>query len=231
MTRSTSLVVAAALLLGGVGKALFDTTIEREEPDYEEQWDMLADSGNQVPHSSHDRALLAHRTVVLARDVNANGAHHVIASLLLLDKQAPGKPIDLWIRSNGGWAEDVFAIIDVMETIQSPVNTIAAGSTFSAGAMILAAGTGKRVALPNTVVMVHENLSFSDTEYSSGRAERLRELALWKRRAKLPEEWFTRPGDRSHYLSPEEALKFGLIDEIVPRIERTTARSPASSLR
>lgn len=215
---------AFAVLLASVGKAFLDTHHhETAKPDYEEQWDYLADSGNQVPHGSHDRALLAHRTVVLTRDVNANAAHHVIGSLLLLEKAAPGKPIELWIRTNGGWSEDAFAIIDVMETISSPVTTIAMGSTSSAGAMILAAGTGGRKALPNAVVMVHDNLSEDKGEYSLGRAERATELAFWKRTAKLPSDWFTQKGDFSYFLNAEQAMEFGLVDEIVPRVERAVS--------
>lgn len=219
------MIPGAAVLLAGVGGAFLDTHHHHEgaTPDYEEQWDYLADSGNQVPHSSHDRALLARRTILLTRDVNANAAHHVIGSLLQLEKSAPGEPIELWIRTNGGWSEDAFAIIDVMETISSPVTTVAMGSTCSAGAMILAAGTGGRKALPNAMVMVHENLSDDEGGYSMGRAERAIELPFWKRSARLPKDWFTKKGDFSHYLTPEQALEFGLVDEIVPRRERTTS--------
>ena len=206
------------------GKAFLDTHHnEIAKPDYEEKWDYLADSGNHVPHGSHDRALLARRTILLTRDVNANAAHHVIGSLLLLEKTDPGKPIELWIRTNGGWGEDAFAIIDVMETISSPVTTIAVGGTSSAGAMILAAGTGGRKALPNAMVMVHDNLSEDEGEYSLGRVERATELAFWKRTAKLPAAWFTKEGDFSYYLTPEEALEFGLVDEVVPRVGRTAS--------
>jgi ATP-dependent Clp protease protease subunit len=223
--KHTWLIAAGFVMMGGVGMALFDTHVEQVEPDYEEQWDLLADSGNHSPHASQDRALLGHRSIVLSHDVNANAAHKVVTALLLLDKQAPGKPIDLYIRSNGGWIDDAFAIVDTIETLRSPVNTIAVGSTQSAGAMILVAGTGKRIAMPNAVIMVHENLSFDEEEFSQGMADRLREQDLWKRRARLPEAWFTPRGDFTRFLSPRQALEFGLIDEIAVRRSAPTDAS------
>lgn len=199
---------------------LLENTATAISPDYEEMWDMLADSGNQVPHVSNDDALIRSRTIVLARDVNANSAHHLITALLRLDREAPGKPIDLYLRTNGGWTDDLFAIVSVIESIESPVNTIATGSTFSAGAVILASGTGVRSALPNTLIMVHDNLEVDAERGSFGRMDADRSLAFWKRRARLPKDWFTKSGDESRYITAEQALRYGIIDEIVEPRER-----------
>jgi ATP-dependent Clp protease protease subunit len=221
MNRKILAALVAVPLSATALHALLDnvdhTTVE---PDYEEMWDLLADSGNQVPHVSNDDALIRSRTIVLARDVNANSAHHLITALLRLDREAPGKPIDLYLRTNGGWNDDLFAIISVIESLKSPVNTIATGSTYSAGATILASGTGVRRALPNTLIMVHDNLEVDAEPGSFDRLDADRGVAFWKRRAKLPKSWFTESGDESRYLTAEQALEYGIIDEIVEPLER-----------
>jgi len=206
----------ASVLAAGVfllpGKAVSDSD------DYEVKWDTLADSGNHAPHQAVLNSLLEHRTILIGHDINANAVQQVIASLLLLDQREPGKPIHLYIRSNGGWTNDVFAIIGVIESLKSPVNTYAAGDASSAGAMLVAAGTGIRTALPYATISIHDNIvEEPDEPDSRDHLERAKELAFWKRvaKAKLPEHWFKGGDDTFYHLSPERALELGLIDEIM----------------
>lgn len=197
-----------------------------QELDYEALWDRLADAGNFAPHQPVLQALLEHRTIVFAHDVNANAAQHLMASLVLLDKRAPGEPIHLYVRSNGGWSADIFAIIDVIESLESPVHTYAAGVASSAGAMLVAAGTGTRTALPHAMISIHDNIvgpEEDDEEFSDQRIERAVELAFWKRVAKLPDDWFVGGRDVFFHLDAEQALEFGVIDVIAPPFERRRA--------
>jgi ATP-dependent Clp protease protease subunit len=187
------------------------------QEDSEEHWDTLADAGNLAPHQAVLNALLEHRVIVLSHDVNANAVQQVVASLLLLDKRNPEEPIHLYVRSNGGWSRDVFAIISVMESVKAPVHTYVAGNAASAGAMILAAGTGVRTALPYATISIHDNIAGpeeDDEAYSENRIDRAKELAFWKRVAKLPEDWFKGGKDEMYHLDPQQALEFGLIDVI-----------------
>jgi len=208
-------VATIALLVSGLLLCLSHDAVAQEDP--EENWDALADTGNLAPHQAVLQALLEHRIIVLGHDVNANAVQQVVSSLLLLDQRDKAKPIHLYIRSNGGWGRDVFAIIGVIDSISAPVNTYAAGATASAGAMIIAAGTGVRTALPYSTISIHDNIvgPEQDTEpFSEDRVLRAKELAFWKRVAKVPAEWFKGDKDETYHLDPRQALEFGLIDVI-----------------
>lgn len=213
--KCRSMAVAAAL---AAGVFLVSNKAIPQDEDYESKWDTLADSGNLAPHQPVLNALLEHRTIVIGHDVNAIAVQQVIASLLLLDQRAPGEPIHLYVRSNGGWTSDVFAIIGVIESLKSPVNTYATGDASSAGAMLVAAGTGVRMALPYSTISIHDNISVAtDEPYCRDNLDRVKELEFWKRvvKTKLPEEWFKGGEDNFYHLSPQQALEFGLIDQIM----------------
>ena len=104
-----------------------------------------------------------------------------------------------------------------MEMIQAPVNTWAIGGCYSAGALILAAGTAKRYATPNAVLMIHASLDEdAKRPYSYERLALERYERVWRERADLPDDWFPMVGGEEYYLSPQQALEFKLIDEIAP---------------
>jgi ATP-dependent Clp protease protease subunit len=120
--------------------------------------------------------------------------------------------------------DSAFTIIDTMQLIEAPVNTWAIGGCYSSGALILAAGTGRRFATPNAVLMIHASLDEESKEsYSYERLALQRYERIWKRRAQLPDAWFPMIGGEEYYLSPQEALDFKLIDEIRPLRNRTVA--------
>jgi len=96
--------------------------------------DALVDAGIEFAPSPVDTDLLKYRKIVLATDINAASAQRTIRGLLLLDGIDSTAPIDLYIRTEGGWISDAFGIIDVIESISAPVNTHALGGTHSSGA-------------------------------------------------------------------------------------------------
>jgi ATP-dependent Clp protease protease subunit len=101
-----------------------------------------------------------------------------------------------------------------MRLITAPVNTWALGGCYSAGAIVLAGGTGTRSATPNSLLMVHANVEESAEDFSSGQLGVERENRFWLEHAKLPSKWFPLTSDTSYYLSPEQALEYGLIDSV-----------------
>lgn len=176
--------------------------------------DYLADSGMVLGETATERELLDHRTIVVSGDINAHQAGKVVRALRLLDARDPQAAIDLFLRTEGGWVDDAFAIIDTMHGIRAPVNTHSVGGTHSAGSMILVAGTGHRTAHRNSSIMIHAGLSEDESSQSQGRVDNLRLRRLWRERAKLPEDWVTQVDEDFYYLDAEEALAKGLIDAI-----------------
>ena len=185
--------------------------------DHSDLVDLLVDAGLGASERQTDADLLKHRTIVITTDINAITAQRVIKGLLLLNAIDGTAPIDLYIRTEGGWISDAFGIIDIMESISAPVNTHAVGGAFSSGAMILAAGTGIRYGLPNSVVMFHAGKFGDGTEYSNDTIDDDRLLNFWKMHAQLPEAWLSQQKDQEYYLTPAEALEYDLIDQIEPK--------------
>jgi ATP-dependent Clp protease protease subunit len=177
--------------------------------------DYQFDNGIAEPVLSPDDPLLAARKVLLTTGVNQRIARDVTARLLLLDRIDPDSPIDLYLSTPGGWEDGLFTIIDAMYLIDAPVNTWAIGGCYSAGALILAAGTGTRYATTNSIIMVHTSFDDSEEPYSYDRLSLARYEEMWKSTADIPEEWFPMTSYDAYYLTPEEAKEMGLVDEIV----------------
>ena len=149
------------------------------------------------------------RVIVITTDVNAHFSSHVVSRLLFLNNLSSTEPIDLYLRTEGGWEADAFAVIDTIQSIKAPVNIHGIGEVHSAGSMILASGTGDRVVYPNTILGFH---SLGDDEDDIfGR----RYINFWKRSANLPAEWLTRRDSEMIYFSPEKAIKHGVADILV----------------
>jgi ATP-dependent Clp protease protease subunit len=207
----------AIVLLVGQAADDGDAAAEAVAEAAEGVFDRLVDA-NLVPvERGLEDPLTKQRVLVLSGDINARMAATVSAQLLYLDVLDPIRPIDLYLRTEGGWGDDAYAICDVIAAIRPPVNTWAAGSVNSAGAAILAAGTGKRRALPSATVMLHIVEEKGDERYSDALASRKREEAFWRRHAKLPAEFFPMDAEKEYYLSAKEALEFGIVDEIWAR--------------
>ena len=167
--------------------------------------------------------LLRDRIVFLNTDVNDQSASLIVAQLLFLESEDPDKDISLYINSPGGSVSAGMAIFDTMRFIRPKVNTICMGMAASMGAFLLAAGEkGKRYALPHSRIMIHQPLGGAEGQASDVEI-RARQLLLIKRQMNELMAEFTgrtieelqRDTDRDNFMSAEEALKYGLIDEIL----------------
>ncbi len=177
--------------------------------------DLIAESGNVNPAPHLAERLLDSRKILLTSDINSNSTKQVVASLLILNDQDSTTPIDLYVRTNGGYYDDAFAVVDAMRVIDAPVNTYAIGGCHSSGVVIVAAGTGQRVAYENAILMVHDNLSEDRSQYDVDTQENARMRAFWGAFDQLPAAWFSKPCDDLYYVSSEQALDYGLVDSIL----------------
>lgn len=170
--------------------------------------------------------LLKERIIFLSDEVNDVTASLVIAQLLFLDAEDPGKDIFLYINSPGGSVTAGMGIYDTMQYIKSDVATICVGMAASMGAFLLAAGKkGKRFALPNSTIMIHQPLGgmqgqASDmkihAEYILKVKEKLNKI-LSDRTGKSFEQ-IEKDTDRDNFLSADEAKDYGLIDDVMTNI-------------
>ena len=170
--------------------------------------------------------LLNDRIIVLSEDVNDTSASLVVAQLLYLEGQDPDKDISLYINSPGGSITAGMAIYDTMNYIKCDVSTICIGMAASMGAFLLAAGAkGKRMALPNSEIMIHQPLisggglqgQTTDIKIHTDHLVRTREkmnTILAQRTGKTVEQ-IAQDTERDNYLSAQEAMEYGLIDSVI----------------
>lgn len=167
--------------------------------------------------------LLKERIVFLSGPIDDDTANLIIAQLLFLESEDPKKEISLYVNSPGGSVTAGLAIYDTMQHIKPDIRTICVGMAASMGSIILAGGTkGKRMALPNADVMIHQvSAGFqgqaSDIELNAKYILRLKQRTtdiLAKHSGKKPAE-VEKDADRDYFMTAEEAKKYGLIDEIV----------------
>lgn len=167
--------------------------------------------------------LLKDRIIFLGEEVNETTASLVVAQLLFLEAEDPKKDISLYINSPGGSVTAGMAIYDTMNFIKCDVSTICMGMAASMGAFLLSSGTkGKRFALPNAEIMIHQ-----PSGGAQGQATDIKIVAdrIIETRRKLneilsgntgqPLEVIERDTERDHYMSAEEAVKYGLIDSVI----------------
>lgn len=188
-----------------------------DQPDMETFIDRLVGSGIQFSPSPVEMDLMEYRKLVLATDVNPASSQRIITALLLLDSRDHEKPIDLYIRTEGGWISDAFGVIDIIKAIKAPVNTHAVGGTHSAGAIILASGTGVRYAYPSASIMFHAGIFEDDGDYGENTIDNKRLITFWEKHAKLPSEWLHSTDDTSYFLTPDKALEYGIVDQIMEK--------------
>ncbi len=214
------LVVASAVILQTVATSRLAEVVGEVAPALDLALESFADeqtdAGFFETRFDANGPLLRDRRVLISNDINARTARDVAARLLFLDSEDRSTPIDLYISTQGGWIDNAFTIIDAIRLIEAPVNSWAIGGCYSSGAMILTSGTGTRRATENAIIMVHADLGDSTEEYSFERLSRKRYERVWTETSELPDEWFPMTDGASYYLSPDEALELGVIDEIVP---------------
>ncbi|MBA2690189.1 MAG: ATP-dependent Clp endopeptidase proteolytic subunit ClpP [Burkholderiales bacterium] len=167
--------------------------------------------------------LLKERVVFLVGPVNDATANVILAQLLFLESENPDKDISLYINSPGGSVSAGLAIYDTMQFVKPDVNTLCTGLAASMGAFLLAAGAkGKRFALPNTRVMIHQPSGgaqgqATDIEIQAREILYLRErlnILLSKHTGK-PVETIAKDTERDNFMSADDALKYGLIDKVL----------------
>jgi ATP-dependent Clp protease protease subunit len=168
--------------------------------------------------------LIKDRVIFLDCAIDMEIASQIVSLLFLLDREESDEPIQLWISSPGGCVEGFFAIYDMMQRIETPIMTICMGEACSAAALLLASGSvGMRYSMPNARIMIHQiqvdGLGGSNAEIKINVKE------LEKLQAKLTDVLALHTGKSKkkvnkdttmdRYLSAEEALKYGIIDEIM----------------
>ena len=166
--------------------------------------------------------LLRERIVFLNGEVNDESANLVIAQLLFLESENPEKDIALYINSPGGSVYAGLGIYDTMQFIKPDVQTICVGMAASMGAFLLAAGAkGKRASLPHSRLMIHQPPGGSrgmarDIQIQAREIQDLKGILneILAERTGQDIETITRDTDRDNYMSPQEALSYGLIDKI-----------------
>ncbi len=186
----------------------------------------------QTPHG--ERAydifsrLLNDRIIILADEVNDVTASLVVAQMLFLEAQDPDKDIYFYINSPGGSVSAGFAIYDTMNYIKCDVCTICMGMAASMGAFLLSGGTkGKRMALPNAEIMIHQPLGgtqgqASDIKIHADHILRTRDKLnrLLAEHTGQPLEVIERDTERDNYMSADVAVAYGLIDKVISKKDR-----------
>ncbi|MBI3598899.1 MAG: ATP-dependent Clp endopeptidase proteolytic subunit ClpP [Nitrospirae bacterium] len=169
--------------------------------------------------------LLKDRIIFLGFPIDDNVANLVIAQLLFLEAEDPEKDINLYINSPGGMVTAGLAVYDTMQYIKAPVSTICLGQAASMGALLLAAGTsGKRFALPNTRVMVHQPMGgFSgqatDVEIHAREILKVRERLneIFVKHTHQSMEKIRTDTERDYFMSSEEAKAYHIVDEVIEK--------------
>ncbi|HLZ10852.1 MAG TPA: ATP-dependent Clp protease proteolytic subunit [Chloroflexota bacterium] len=173
--------------------------------------------------------LLRERIVFLGTPIDDQIANLIVAQLLYLDREDPEKDINLYINSPGGVIYSGLAIYDTMRLIRPAVSTICVGACASMATILLAAGAkGKRYALPNATVHMHQPLGgvrgqASDMEIQAREILRLRALitSVFVERTGQDEERIVRDTDRDFFMTAEQAVAYGLIDEVLTGSTKT----------
>jgi len=171
--------------------------------------------------------LLKDRIIFLGTGVDDNVANAIIAQMLFLESDEPDQDIYLYVNSPGGQVSSGMAIYDTMQYIKPDVQTICIGQAASMGALLLAAGAnGKRFSLPHARIMIHQPSGgfqgqHTDIEIQAKEISRIREILdgiLATHSGQDPKK-VRKDTERDHYMTGEEALKYGLIDKLITKRE------------
>lgn len=167
--------------------------------------------------------LLKERIVFLGTPIDSQVANVIVAQLLFLNREDPEKEIQMYINSPGGEIYSGLAIYDTMQMISNPISTVAVGVTASFGTVLLTAGTkSRRYALPNATIHLHQPLGgaqgqATDIEIQTKQILRLRTLLneILVKHSGQPLDVIKRDTDRDFYLEASEAVKYGLVDQVL----------------
>jgi len=171
--------------------------------------------------------LLKERIIFLGTPINAQVANVIVAQLLYLDREDPDRDINMYINSPGGVIYDGLAIFDTMQMLRADVSTICVGAAASMGTILLAAGQkGKRYALPNSTIHMHQPLGgaqgqASDIEIHAREILRLQDTlrGILVETTGQPYDTIARDTDRDRFMTADQAVEYGLIDEVLHKPE------------
>ena len=171
--------------------------------------------------------LLKDRIIFLGTGVDDNVANAIIAQMLFLESDEPDQDIYLYVNSPGGQVSSGMAVYDTMQYIKPDVQTICIGQAASMGALLLAAGAnGKRFSLPHARIMIHQPSGgfqgqHTDIEIQAKEISRIREIldGVLSRHSGQDTKKVRKDTERDHYMTGEEALKYGLIDKLITKRE------------
>ncbi|WP_157465140.1 ATP-dependent Clp protease proteolytic subunit [Deinococcus apachensis] len=175
--------------------------------------------------------LLKDRIIFVGTPVEPQMANTIVAQLLLLDSQNPEQEIQMYINCPGGDVYSGLAIYDTMRYIKAPVSTICVGIAMSMGSVFLMAGDkGKRLALPNSRIMIHQGSAgfrgnTPDVEVQAKEVLHLRDkmVELYHKHTDLPHDKLLRDMERDRFMSPQEAMQYGLIDSVIENTRQIEA--------
>ncbi|MGD0596861.1 MAG: ATP-dependent Clp protease proteolytic subunit [Sedimentisphaerales bacterium] len=219
---------------------MFNTGPERRimkvEPkvQYQDQYGPSGGHYQQFRQMSLDDLLLENRIVFLIGEINYARATEVIMKLLYLDNQKRNTEISLYVNSPGGSVDDTMAVYDTMQFVSSPVATYCIGRAQSGGAVILAAGAkGKRFALPHAKIMLHQPWGgvygqAADIKIQAEEILKAKQMLneVLAKHSGQPVEKIIAETERDRYMTADEALKYGLIDEVLT-LEDQDKKKPA----
>lgn len=169
--------------------------------------------------------LLKERVIFLVGEIEQHMANLIIAQLLFLESENPDKDVNLYINSPGGVVTAGLAIYDTMQFIKPDVSTLCIGHAASAAALVLAAGTkGKRYGLPHSTIMIHQVLGGyqgqgTDIQIHAKETLRISETLnqILAAHTGKPLEQIRKDTDRDYFMSPEDAMEYGLIDGVISK--------------
>ncbi len=181
--------------------------------------------------------LLKERIVFVGTPIDDTVANTIIAQLLFLQAEDQNKDIAMYINSPGGVVTAGLAIYDTMQYIKTPISTICIGQAASLGALLLTAGNkGKRYTLPNSRIMIHQPLGgaqgqATDVEIQTREIMRVKRLLneILSKHTGQPLAKIEKDTDRDFYMSAEEAVKYGLVDEVISAVKGETPGSGKKS--
>ncbi len=191
---------------------------------------VVEQSGNGERSYDIYSRLLKDRIIILTGEINDTVASSVVAQLLFLESEDPDKDIYLYINSPGGVVTAGMAIYDTMQYIKPDVSTICVGQAASMGSLLLSAGaTGKRFALPNARIMIHQPLGgargqSTDIQIQAQEMQRTRDMInkVLANHTGQSLEKINTDTERDNFMSAEDAVAYGLIDKVIVRPEEKT---------
>lgn len=170
--------------------------------------------------------LLKERIIFIGTAINDEVANLIIAQILFLESESPEKDIQIYVNSPGGSVTAGMGIYDIMQFVKCEIATYCIGMAASMGSLLLAAGTrGKRFALPHSRVMIHQPLiggngisgQVTDIEIHAKEMLRIKDMltGIYVKHTNKKESFLKEVMERDHYLSPEQAVEYGIVDHIV----------------